>query len=482
MQVGTWDWIRNRAPLPSWVSGYGTSMIRNIVNSGGTYAVSCVGDSKTETVNPNAGTAATNPIREIWSAQLQEVLNQNGVQIIDVPTTYNPGTGNTLNTGVTASGSVTHTNPKLSVLATATTGAVAYFFPQGLNHVAVMLGVGPNNFSSARVSVYTGNVTGAIPSAGTTTNRVADWITDQNAGIAGADSSWFLASLRVNSWADNIIQKDSAQVAQENLNNVIVQIAENTDMGVSGGTGCTVVVYNTGAVQTGLHRILGKLGGTSFRDGLRAVMNNGSFGMLANRYRDATAAASDTDYYGSTVGINRFGEITARYLYSQQPKFFGTDNKVGDLAKGCQFDNVIVTYSMYTNRGTEPAFSTITSGQIDTEVAATVALCDFLNTYGIPFVFFELMAINGDAGYRDYMAAMKAAIEARPNGVWCSVADYMQAKFGLTATQSRTRANVETALGSAAIDSADGSDFHTNRYGQHLEAEAIKGLFQWAMM
>lgn len=475
--------IQGAPASPSWVSGVGLAQIRSIVKGSGSFAVTCIGDSKTETVNPAAGRATTNAVREIWSAQLQELFNSPDVQVIDVPCTYHDGTGNGLMTGFGSSGSVTHTQPKLATLATATTGAVAYFFPQGLNHVAVALAVGSGNFSTCRVSVYTGNVTGAIPAAGTATNRVADWQTDTNAGINGSDSSWFLASLRVNSWADNIIQKDAAGVAFEGINNVIIKVAENVDMGVTSGNGCTVVVYNIGGVQTGLHRIIGKKGGATFQDQYKAVLNVGAFGQNASVYLNSTAAASDRDYYGGTTAINLFAEQSVRWLKSQQPVLFGTDNKTGDLGgQVAGFDNVIATFSLYTNRTpTLPEFSVITTEQINAEVALAVALCQKAAEYGVPFVYFELMAINSDAGYRSYMEAMKAAISAQPNGVFLSVPEYISAKFGLTVAQARDRATVETALGAVAIDAADGSNFHTGRYGQHLEAEAIKGLFRWAM-
>jgi hypothetical protein len=457
-------------------------MVRSIVKGGGSFAVACIGDSKTETVNPAAGRATTNPVREAWSAQLQELFNENGISVLDVPCTYHDGTGNGLMPGYVASGTVTHVQPKLAVLTTATTGAAAYYFPQGLNHCAVVLAVGPNNFSGCRVSVYTGNVTGSIPAAGKVTNRVADWQTDANAGINGSDSSWFLASLRVNSWADNIVQKNAEGVEFESINNVIIKVAENVDMGVTSGTGCTVVVYNTGAVQTGLHRIIGKRGGATFQEGYRAVLNIGAFGMLATVYLNSTAAAADRDFYGATTGLNNFAEQSVRFLKTQQPTLFGTDNKTGDLGgQVAGFDNVITTFGLYTNRGALPAFSAITSGEIDAEVALAVALCQKAAEYGVPFVYFELMAINSDAGYRNYMEAMKAAISAQPNGVFLSVPEYISAKFGLTVAQARNRATVETALGSVAIDAQDGSNFHTGRYGQHLEAETIKGLFQWAL-
>lgn len=482
MQAQTWDWIRNGAPLPSWVSGYGATMIRDIVQSGRTFAVSCIGDSKTETVNPAAGRATTNAVREIWSAQLQEVFNANGISVIDVPCNYHDGSGVGLMTGYTASGSVTYFAPKVAVLATATTGAVAYYFRDGLNHCAVALAVGPNNFSTARISVYDGDKTGAIPSAGTATDRVADWETNASAGINGSDASWFLASLRINSWADNIIQKDADGVAFENINNVIIKVAENVDMGIASGNGCTVVVYNTGAVQTGLHRIIGKKGGATFQDGYKAVFNIGAYGQLATVYINSTAAAADKDYYGSTTGLNNFAEQSVRWLKSQQPVLFGTDNKTGDLGgQVAGFDNVITTFGLYTNRGTLPAFNVITQPEIDAEVALVVDLCEKAAEYGVPFIYTELMAIGTDAPYVSYMESMKAAISAQPNGIFCSVAEYIAAKFNVTTTQARNRTYVEALLRSAAIDSQDGSSLHTGRYGQHLEAEAIKGLFQWAM-
>lgn len=466
---------------PSWVAGNGVGKLAEILKSNQSTVISCVGDSKTETYNPV--TTSVVPHYQTWTGALQRYLNQfKDTFVIDIPATYHTGSSNGVYPTTVLSGSINTQTPRQCTLLTAS-GHFAYYFPTGLNHLALALPVGTDTFGTMRCSVYTGNKLGAVPAAGTTTDRVAD-VNTAASGLIPTKSTFFLAALRINSWSQDVDQKDADGVLFENFGNVIFKVMENVDAGVTNETGCTVVVYR-GNVNTGINRLIGKIGGSTFQENYQAVLNFGVYGRTRDTILNNTAPPSTRDYFSATSdGQNLFAEMTLRWLKQYQPTKFGSTNIEADLGgQVAGFDNLVSIFSMYTNRGTLPLFSTITPAEIATEVALVENLYNMQmeKAPNSVFCYAELMSIGGDAGYRDYMAAMKTMILSKPNGVWISAPEFIAENYNMSLEDAQNRTTLEARLGSALVDAQDGSNLHTGTSGCQIEAEAIVGAFKWAV-
>jgi hypothetical protein len=465
--------------VPNSSTGGGLGVLRSILSTKSSVIIPCLGDSKTETDNPNE--AAPKPLLANWTTLVQQDINRMlGVQIFDVPLSLNNGNGviqmpgTSLATGTTAgtpaTGDTTMRGRDISA-----GGAIAAYFPSGLNHVAVAIIVGSGVYGTFRASVYSGDVSapGSVPASGTAAGRLAD-----------LNSTVFASSYRVDSWGHNVVAKDNAEVAFGATNNQIMVIAENADLGVTSGLGCTVVLYK-GNVSSAYSRIIGKKGGSSFGDKMVCLVNEGHYGEDAAYITDQTAAAADSVYFGTKKGEFRFGTLALRWLKKYQPWKLGSANTPANLGRNAAADNIVVNYAYYTNRASVPSFATITAPQIAAEVATVVALADRVKADGGVFNFIELMPIVSGAAstnYHAYMTAMEAAMVAHSHGVFTSVPKTLSTLTGMTLAQSRDRSLVDARLGTVLATGPDGSALHASRFAAAAyEAATVSALYTWGL-
>ncbi|MBS1727364.1 MAG: hypothetical protein JST51_11635 [Armatimonadetes bacterium] len=436
-----------------------------------------LGDSKTETANPNATIA---PSRMAWTAIVNEELSTyTGHQVFDVPFSYNSGGGVALmpsmtKTGTDSPGNVGTDTMRQRVISSG--GSLAYYFPTGLDHLGFTLCSAPGVSGSFGCSVYTGDVTSTIPTYGTTTNRVAHLATDPTkyASSYSWDGGW-------GQTANITMDANGVQFGKANNIFFVPSGFEAMSAGVSSGAGCTVVFY-AGNTPVGCGRFVGKVGGTTFNDKYAVCVNEGHYGEARDMYVDGTSSPTST-YYGNTYGLFRFWNNALRWLKKYQPWQRNPSSPTTvDLGRNMAGDNAIVTYSEYTNVGsTVDTFGWSSthpdSGEIAAAVGRVQSLVQQAATEGVPFVFFELTPITEYSAYNDYMEAMKAMIEAEPNGVWASYPTFLADQYGVSVATMRTRTGYKKYLSSARVVSADTSDLHASAQ----ETQALGRFFAFCL-
>lgn len=464
------------AVVPYGMSGGGVSRLAGFMKAAkaGTSSTGIIalGDSKTERVDAGGSTGASRPLVQAWTRHLQRGIDNyfgGDVSHFDGPLGYYndsstaPCPGFTAATGSTVAANSGTTHPGRGLAITAG-GAVARYYQDGANHIAVMISDFGGVSGTFRISVYAGDVSaaGSIPAAGSTTNRLAD-----------VNVTTFESSLRVDSWGHNIVSNDQNNVPYVTAHNTMFVIAEAL---ADQANGCTVVVYK-GNVSSGYCRVITKRGGTGFQDRYALVVNDGIYGLDEAYYESASAS---TTYAGTTLGQWRFFLSLLRWRKTYQPWSAGTNHTAVNYGRNACFDNLVCLYLMYTNRNTPlHAFGSFDGTDIPAKVANVTALADKCEAEGQVFCFGELCAINSTTDYVNEMDAIELALSTHPAGVFISIPKMMAREEGVSTSIMRDKVKMINRMTAAYVSAPDGSSLHESSQIYAREGDLLSKCFTY---
>lgn len=459
------------------------SIMSQVVANTASIALQQSGDSLNSTANPASTYSTARPDRMMISAVAGDHLNAwistkrgSPYRSYSIDLSYYDGTTTNLmpvwvQSGAT-SGPNTGTNTMKGRVVPAS-GYVAYYFPGGLNHVAFTGLPGPGVSGTFGLDGYIGDVTSSVPA---TAGSGSPTITLAPSGTKFLSSySWD------GGWGQTAnITMDGAQVQfGSGVNHLIFKVAENVDLGVTSGTGCTIVL-RAGNTGIAFGRLLCKRGGTTFQDGWCPVSDESNYGQARDNNYDTSGSPTST-YFGSTQGVFRTGVNIWRQLDSLQPRYQNPSVPVAcNLGR-----NAASTYVIHINAAGANTGSSVdtwvwgaahpSGAEITTWVANMKTLADDAQSRGMLFVYHEHYAIGDNATYHSAMTALEAMLVAHPAGIFVSDSKVAAAELGLSLADARVRTKLVAGYSSLQVNAADAPSVHFNntlniRSGRNLAA------------